>query len=102
MSKVQKDEILSDIFGNKGIVDNLSFEEFNSRTKTAYEKWEKDYGTDVMKTSGYDCATIPGAVKNTNDMKVVAERICGRQFVVTHEGTGAKATTICSEFTFFE
>ena len=60
------------------------------------------YGTDVMKTSGYDCATIPGAVKNTNDMKVVAERICGRQFVVTHEGTGAKATTICSEFTFFE
>ena len=27
-----------------------------------------------MKTSGYDCVTIPGAVKNTADMKAVEER----------------------------
>ena len=44
LSKVQKDEILSDIFGNGGIVDSLDFEEFNTRTKTAYAKCEKDYG----------------------------------------------------------
>ena len=33
LSKVQKDEILSDIFGNGGIVDSLDFEEFDFRTK---------------------------------------------------------------------
>ena len=52
-----------------------------------------------MKTSGYDCVTIPGAVKNTNDMNAAAERICGRQFV-TATGMAAAAKTICSEFCF--
>jgi hypothetical protein len=51
-----------------------------------------------MKTSGYDCVTIPGAVINTNDMNAAAERICGRQFVKANEGTAAMAKTICSEF----
>ena len=50
-----------------------------------------------MKTSGYDCVTIPGAVKNTADMNAVPERICGRQFV-TVTGMAAAAKTICSEF----
>ena len=54
-----------------------------------------------MKTSGYDCVTIPGAVKNTNDMNAAAERICGRQFVTANEGTAAMAKTICSEFFFY-
>ena len=52
-----------------------------------------------MKTSGYDCVTIPGAVKNTADMNAAPERICGRQFV-TVTGMAAAAKTICSEFCF--
>ena len=52
-----------------------------------------------MKTMGYDCVTIPGAVKNTADMNAAPERICGRQFV-TATGMAAAAKTICSKFCF--
>ena len=50
-----------------------------------------------MMTLGYDCVTIPGAVKNTADMNAAPERICGRQFV-TATGMADVAKTICSEF----
>jgi hypothetical protein len=58
------------------------------------------YGTDAMMTFGYDCVTIPGAVKNTADMNAAPERICGRQFVTATKGMAALAKTICSEFCF--
>lgn len=54
------------------------------------------YGTDAMMTFGYDCVTIPGAVKNTADMNAAPERICGRQFVTATKGMAALAKTICS------
>ena len=53
------------------------------------------YGMDGMKTSGYDCVTIPGAAKTTADMKGVVERICGRKFVTVNEDMVSK--TVCSK-----
>jgi len=53
-----------------------------------------------MKTSGYDCVTIPGAVKNSADMKAVEERICGRKFVTMNEAMAS--TTICSKTSTFK
>ena len=51
-----------------------------------------------MKTEGYDCVTIPGAVKNTADMKGVGERLCGRKFVdVTADTKAMASATVCSK-----
>ena len=48
-----------------------------------------------MGTGGYDCVTIPGAVKNINIMTPVEERLCGRQFVTST--MAMMSTTICSK-----
>ena len=59
------------------------------------------YGTAGDKTSGYDCLTIPGAVKNTAIMKAVPERLCGRQFIdltMTFTGTEKKGATVCCKY----
>ena len=45
---MQKNEILSDIFGAEGLLDSETFEEFNVRKAAAYEKWRKDYSSDVI------------------------------------------------------
>eukprot|EP00093_Oithona_nana_P004333 04333.XXX_140302_138918_1 [CDS] Oithona nana genome sequencing. len=52
------------------------------------------YGSDGMGTKGYDCVIIDGAVKNTNDMKGLGERFCGRQLVSNDMDMASK--TICS------
>lgn len=49
-----------------------------------------------MKTSGYDCVTIPGAVKNTKLMAAVDERLCGRKFVTAT--MAMVSATVCSEY----
>ena len=46
--------------------------------------------------AGYDCLTIPGAVKNTVNMNAVPERICGRQ-LVTVGGNTVVSKTVCSK-----
>ena len=46
--------------------------------------------------AGYDCVTIPGAVKNTVNMNAVPERICGRKFV-TVGGNTVVSVTVCSK-----
>ena len=48
------------------------------------------------KKAGYDCVTIPGAVKNTVNMDAVLERICGRKFVTTG-GMTMESKTVCSK-----
>ena len=45
--------------------------------------------------AGYDCVTIPGAVKNTVNMVAVPERICGRK-LVTVDGAMV-SVTVCSK-----
>ena len=47
-------------------------------------------------SAGYDCVTIPGAVKNTVNMNAVLERICGRKFVTTG-GMTKVSKTVCSK-----
>jgi len=60
------------------------------------------YGSDGSMTKGYDCVTIPGAVKNTNDMKALNERFCGRKLIsVTGATTAMASGTICSSRTPF-
>ena len=57
------------------------------------------YGMDGKQTAGtkagYDCVTIPGAVKNTVNMVAVPERICGRK-LVTVDGAMV-SVTVCSK-----
>ena len=58
-----------------------------------------NYGMDGMKTSGYDCVTLPGAIKCTMEMKAVQERLCGRQFIdATTKTTAMVSTTVCCKF----
>ena len=52
--------------------------------------WWKTY------EAGYDCITIPGAVKNTVNMNAVPERICGRK-LVTVGGNTVVSVTVCSK-----
>ena len=52
-----------------------------------------------MGTKGYDCVIIDGAVKNTNDMKGIGERFCGRQLVSADMAMESK--TVCSARTPF-
>ena len=58
------------------------------------------YGADGKNTAGtkagYDCVTIPGAVKNNAIMTAVPERICGRKFV-TVGGATMVSVTVCSK-----
>ena len=56
------------------------------------------YGSDGMGTKGYDCVIIDGAVKNTNDMKGLGERFCGRQLVSNDMDMATK--TICSKYSY--
>ena len=55
------------------------------------------YGNTGMATAtGYDCALIPGALKNTANSAAIPENICGRGAgLVT--ANGMTAATVCSE-----
>jgi len=55
------------------------------------------YGADGMKTTGYDCVIIPGALKGTaNNMDVMASEFCGRQLATAALGAAKPAATVCS------
>ena len=55
------------------------------------------YGTDGNGASGFDCAQIPGASKNTiNSAMVPGGSFCGRMGLAT-TNPGA-AMTVCSEY----
>ena len=56
------------------------------------------YGTDGMKTGGYDCLMIPGAEKATGTP--VAPTNCGGKKGLVTAAAGTTAATICCKFKF--
>ena len=57
------------------------------------------YGADGMKTTGYDCVIIPGALKGTaNNMDLLASEFCGRQLATAALGMAKPAGTVCCKF----
>ena len=52
-----------------------------------------------MKTTGYDCVIIPGALKGTaKNMDVMASEFCGRQLATAALGAAKPAATVCCKF----
>ena len=41
LPQVQKNEILSDIFNDEGIIGSMTFEDLEKLKQAAYEKWKK-------------------------------------------------------------
>jgi hypothetical protein len=55
------------------------------------------YGKSGKKTTGYDCVTIPGALKVTKTSVPGPQRYCGRSAGLVSV-TGMAAKTICCEY----
>ena len=57
-----------------------------------------NYGSKGTKTTGYDCLTLPGAVKDTDMAAPIPNnRFCGRSKGLG-DMDGGEPATICSEF----